>query len=235
MSKRGPIVTLLAVAALAVMLVVLNVTTTSQTASQTATPPPAAPEVPEAAPEAPASASASPPPAAPQQAAPRQEATYAGRTSGNEATIAIAVRNGQAAAYVCDGRRVESWLQGTLEDGRLAVRGARDDEATGTVEGNAVFGTVSVNGKQLPYSARLASPPAGLYQGSATVDGVSNRIGWIVLPDGSQTGIRSSRNGIREPAPRIDPNALSSVIVEGTRIAPKRVDGITRVVAGPPS
>jgi hypothetical protein len=40
----------------------------------------------------------------------------------HEATIAIAVRDGQAAAYayayVCDGRRVEAWLQGTIADGR---------------------------------------------------------------------------------------------------------------------
>ncbi len=231
MSKRGPVITLFAVAALALVLIGLNVTTTSQTGSQTATPPPAAAP---AATEAETSAPAAPPPAAPEQA-PQQEATYAGRTSGNEATIAIAVRNGQAAAYVCDGRRIEAWLQGTLEDGRLVVQGARDNRATGTVEDNAIFGTVSVNGKQWPYSAQLASPPAGLYQGSGTVNGTPNRIGWIVLPDGSQTGIRNRGNGVREPAPRIDPKALSSVIVDGIRIAPQRVDGITRVVLGPPS
>lgn len=45
------------------------------------------------------------------------------------------------------------------------------------IEGNALFGTVWVNRKQWPYSARLASPPAGLYQGSATVNGTPNRIG----------------------------------------------------------
>ncbi len=222
MSNRGPVITLFAVAALAVVLVGFNVTTTSQTATPAAAP---------AAAQPPANAPALPPPAAAQPPAAPQQATYAGRTSGNEATIAIAVRDGQAAAYVCDGRRVEAWLQGTLEDGRLNVQGARDARATGTVEGNAMFGTVWVNGKRWPYSAQLASPPAGLYQGSGTVNGVSNRIGWVVLQDGSQVGI-SNRNGIPKPAPRLDPEALSVVTVDGFRIAPQRVVGDAQVVGG---
>ncbi|MGH3900957.1 MAG: hypothetical protein ACRDTA_22480 [Pseudonocardiaceae bacterium] len=248
MSNRGPVITLLAVAALTFVLVGLNVTMISQTASvppaaEPATtqapgpPPPAAapdPPPPAAAEQVPPAAAEQVPPAAPEQA------TYAGRTSGNEATIAIAVRDGQVAAYLCDGRRVEAWLQGTLEDGRLAVQGARENKATGTIEGDAIFGTVSVDGKQWPYSAQLASPPAGLYQGNATVNGVPNRIGWIVLPDGSQTGIRSSRNGAPAPAPPLDPEALDSeassgVIVDGIRIDPERVDGDTRVVGVPPA
>ncbi len=246
MSNRGPVITLLAVAALAIVLVGLNVTTTRQTASV----PPAVEAV---TAQAPASALQPPPPAEAEQAAPAdaeqaapaedEQATYAGRTSGNEATIAIAVRDGQAAAYVCDGRRVEAWLQGTLEDGRLAVQGSGDNgdnKASGTVEGDAIFGIVWVDGKQWPYSAQLASPPAGLYQSSATVDGVLNRIGWIVLQDGSQTGIRSSRNGIPAPAPLLDPEALDSgapggVIVDGVRVDPERVAGDTRVVGGPPA
>ncbi|MGH3812298.1 MAG: hypothetical protein ACRDUV_07545 [Pseudonocardiaceae bacterium] len=228
MSNRSPVITLLAVAALAVVVVGLNVTTTSQTG-----PPPPAAE-PAAVPATTQAPTGAPPSASPVPAVP-QQATYAGRTSGNEATIAIAVRNGQAAVYVCDGRRVEAWLQGTIVDGRLTVQGANGDRATGAVEGNAIFGTVWVNGVQWPYSAQLASPPAGLYQGSATVNGVPNRIGWIVLQDGSQTGIRSNRNGVREPAPRIDPQALRGVTVEGVRIDPHRVDGLTRVDGGPPS
>lgn len=230
MSKRGPVITLLAVAALAVVLVGLNVTT----ASQTVTPPPVVAEP--AATQAPPSAVALPPPAAPQQAPPvaLQQAAYAGRTSGNEATIAIAVRDGQVAAYVCDGRQVEGWLEGTIVDGRLTVQGARDASATGVVEGNAVFGTVSVNGEQWPYSAQLASAPAGLYQGSATANGVSNRIGWIVLQDGSQVGIWN-RNGVRKPAPLLDPEAPSGLTVDGSQLDPQRVVGDTKVVGGPPA
>jgi hypothetical protein len=251
MSNRGPVITLLAVAALAGVLFGFNMTATRQTAASpptgtqaaadAAAKPPAAAQPPAVPPPAaaqpPAEAqppAAAPPPAAGQPPAAAQQATYAGRTSGNEATIAIAVQNGQAAAYVCDGRRVEAWLQGTIVDGRLTVQGASDAKATGTVEGNAIFGTVSVNGKQWPYAAQLASPPAGLYQGSGTVNGTSNRIGWIVLQDGTQVGMWN-RSGIRKPAPRLDPGTLDGITVDGVQIEPHRVAGDTLVVGRPPS
>jgi type IV secretory pathway VirB10-like protein len=252
-SNRGPVITLLAVAALAVVLVALNVTTTAQTAapspaaapaatqeppSALALPPPPEPQQvpPPAAEQVPPPAPEQAPPAAPEQVPPAdpQQVTYAGRTSGNEATIAFAVRDDQVAAYLCDVRQVESWLKGTIVDGRLTVQGARDSSASGVVEGNAIFGTVSVNGQQWPYSAQLASAPAGLYQGSATANGVSNRIGWIVLQDGSQVGIEN-RNGIRKPAPRLDPVTLSALTVDGSRLEPQRVAGDTKVVGGPPA
>ncbi|MDQ4103750.1 MAG: hypothetical protein M3186_08605 [Actinomycetota bacterium] len=247
MKNRGPIVTLCAVAASAVVLLAVNMTAVNQTANQaTGTPPPRSTspltQPPLAQPPPPDSLSDDSPSADPSETAPPpvaavEQATYAGRTSGNEATIAIAVRDDDAAAYLCDGRRVEAWLQGTNTDGELTLEGANGARATGTVEGNAVFGTVWVNGKRLPYSARLASPPAGLYQSNGTVNGTPNRIGWIVLPDGSQVGVRN-RNGIREPAPALNPNALGNVTVDGLRIQPQRVVGDTRVVGisgGPPA
>jgi hypothetical protein len=225
MSNRSPIITLLVVAAVAIVLLLANTTLQSQTASQsTGVPPPA--------PDSPATTQpATTPPEAP------EAATYAGRTAGNEATIAIAVQGDQVAAYVCDGRRVEAWLQGTIVDDELSVQNARGANATGTLKGNSILGTVSVGGKQLPYSAQLADPPAGLYQGSGQVNGMPNRIGWIVLPDGSQVGIRN-RNGMREPAPALDPAALRAVTLEGARIEPRKVTGDTRVVGvagGPPA
>ncbi|MGH3787609.1 MAG: hypothetical protein ACRDRG_13905 [Pseudonocardiaceae bacterium] len=252
MTNRGPIVTLCAVAASAIVLLAINMTAINQTSNQViGTPPPQSapplaepplqePPLDEPPPDEPPlneSQSAEPPEGAPPPVADAEQVTYAGRTSGNEATIAIAVRDDDVAAYLCDGRRVEAWLEGTNTDGDLTLEGANGAKATGTVDGDAVFGTVWVDGKQLPYSARVASPPAGLYQGSGTVNGTPNRIGWIVLPDGSQVGMRS-KNGIREPAPVLNPKALGGVTVEGVRIRPQRVVGDTQVVGvsgGPPS
>ncbi|HEY6424579.1 MAG TPA: hypothetical protein VIY28_15305 [Pseudonocardiaceae bacterium] len=216
MENRGPLITLVAVAALAVVLLVLNLKATTQTAT---TPTVTAPAAPPASTQAPIGSVPAPP----------QPAAYAGRTSGNEATIAIVVRNGRAAAYVCDGHRVEAWLQGTIADGQLTLGGNNGARATGAVEGNAVFGTVWVKDKQWPYSAQLAKPPAGLYQGRGTVNGVPNRLGWIVLDDGSEVGIRNN-NGTPEPAPTLDPNTLASITVDGTRIDPQPVNGDTLVV-----
>ncbi|HET9255778.1 MAG TPA: hypothetical protein VFO16_11310 [Pseudonocardiaceae bacterium] len=226
MSKRGPIVTLVLVAVVAAVLLVVNMTVRTQSAGREGAAPPSGTAV------APA-----PPPAVTSPAVAPETVTYAGRTSGNEATIAIAVRAGRAAAYVCDGRSVEAWLQGTITDGRLSVQGARGASATGTLAGDAMFGTVSMNGQQWPYSARRAAPPAGLYQGRGTVSGVPARLGWIVLPDQSQVGI-GNFGGRRSPAPALRLPVLSPVTVDGTRIEPQQVFGDTQVVGvpgGPPS
>lgn len=227
MSNRGPIITLLAVVALAAVLLLANTTQQSQTAGQnTGVPPPAQ-----------ASPVTTPPNPTPSPATVPQQATYTGRTSGREATIAVAVQGDQAAAYVCDGRRVEAWLEGTITDDELSLQGARGASATGTLDGDSITGTVSVGGKQWQYTAQLAEPPAGLYQGSGPVNGMPTRIGWIVLPDGSQVGV-GNRNGVREPAPVLDPRALGAVTVEGARIEPQQVTGDTQVVGvagGPPA
>lgn len=223
MSNRGPIITLLAVVAVAAVLFLANTTQQSQTAAQnTGVPPPA---------------QSSPVTTPPNPTPSPEQATYTGRTSGSEATIAIAVQGDRAAAYVCDGRRVEAWLQGAITDDELSLQGARGASATGTLDGDSIAGTVSVGGKQWQYAAQLADPPAGLYQGSGPVNGMPTRIGWIVLPDGSQVGV-GNRNGVREPAPVLDPRALGAVTVEGARIEPQRVTGGTQVVGvagGPPA
>jgi hypothetical protein len=60
------------------------------------------------------------------------------------------------------------------------------------------------------------------------VDGFTNRIGWIVLPDGSQVGIRNV-NGERSPAPKLDLNQLK---VDGLQIPVTPIDGGADVVQG---
>ncbi len=234
MKYRGPVITLLAVAALAAVLLVVNMRTVAETAARGSTPPATAPPAaqvpvvtePPDGPPPPAGQPAPPPPAAPPQA------NYAGRTSGNEATIAIAVEGGAASAYVCDGKQIESWLDGTIENGQLTLQGGDGDKVTGSVQDGAVFGTMSVQGKQWPYSAQPAQAPAGLYDGQGTVDGAPARVGWIVLQDGSQVGV-ADIGGVRQPAPAIDPQQLSGVELGGSVIVPRPVGGNDDVVAPP--
>src|SRR5262245_8442110 len=74
----------------------------------------------------PANPSTSPPPAAPATsppAAPIARATYAGYTTGSGISIAIAIHDGVAVAYLCSGT-IESWLQGRAEvNGTLKLTG----------------------------------------------------------------------------------------------------------------
>lgn len=235
MKYRGPVITLLAVAALAAVLFVVNMRTVAETAARASAPParaapaaqvPVVTEPPDGPPAPPAGQPAPPPPAAPSQA------NYAGRTSGNEATIAIAVEGDAASAYVCDGKQIESWLDGTIENGQLTLQGGDGDKVTGSVQDGAVFGTMQVQGKQWPYSAQPAEAPAGLYDGQGTVDGAPARVGWIVLQDGSQVGV-ADIGGVRQPAPAIDPQQLSSVELGGSVIVPQPVGGNDDVVRPP--
>src|SRR5688500_11975802 len=106
MRTRGPLITIAAVGVLAVIVLVVSMART----------PAPAPVVNAGAPAPlPAvvdpTASATPP--ATTAAAPR-EAVYIGHTSGNEVTVAVAVSGEEASAYICDGKRVESWMEGTV-------------------------------------------------------------------------------------------------------------------------
>jgi hypothetical protein len=217
MASRGPLFTLLAVGVLGAALFVVNATT--------ARPEPAAP----AAAAAPAATAAPPatttgPPAT--SAAPVvAQAVYAGRSPGREITVAIAVKDGRAVAYVCDGKAVEAWLDGTLSGDTLRLTGRNGASLTGKATPDTVTGEVSAGGKSWTFSARVAGKPAGLYEGRADVQGVANRIGWIVLPDGTQVGIRSTTAGGVEPAPPLNPAAPGSVVVDGTTVQVTALDG----------
>jgi hypothetical protein len=168
---------------------------------------PAPPPAPVAAPAVePAPAPVEAPPTTPP---PAVDAAYAGRTAGNEATIAIAVKNGRAVAYVCDGKKIEAWLEGTADGPTLSLQGPDGAAVSGEVSEGAVFGEATVADKRWPYSAALATPPAGTYRGRVSVAGVQKRIGWNVLPDGSITGIVSDANGVA-PAPLLDPGARTA-------------------------
>jgi hypothetical protein len=61
------------------------------------------------------------------------------------------------------------------------------------------------------------------------LNGISTRIGWIVLPDGSQVGIRND-GGTRTPAPTLDPATAQARDVNGEVVQADRVSGSTTVL-----
>ncbi|TCO32439.1 hypothetical protein EV652_10445 [Kribbella steppae] len=216
MGQRSPLVTLAATAVGLVALLVVNSTQTG-----TSSPGAAAPSVPATTspPPSPDPTPTATPPAA-SKTTPAQQivAVYTGRTTGREATLAIAVKGGRAAAYVCDGRSVEAWLTGTHTAGRLALRSKAGDQLVGTVAAEAVTGTVTVRGRQWSFTIDKADPPAGLYRAKTS----SNTIGWIILPDGSQVGI--DNDGTPAPAPPLDP-ASGAATVGGAEVTAASITG----------
>jgi len=132
------------------------------------------------------------------------EAVYAGRSSGNQVTVAVVTDGGQAAAYVCNGRTIEAWLQGSVHGSQVSLSGLHGAGLTGTLSGLAMFGIVTPSsGLSFPFSAELSPRPAGVYQARIVVNGLATRIGWAVLPDGTQLGVTVAGT-TRYAAPPLD-------------------------------
>ena len=226
MSRFAPLLTLLAVAVLGGALFTLNVVNSPANSTGTPSAAAASQQAAAAAPPPAAPPATSAPPAAPAVA----EKAYAGRSAGNEVTVAIAVKDGRAVGYVCDGKKIEAWLEGTLSGSDLALK-SKDGKSTiaATADDKQSFGTVAVNGKEWPFAAKAASSPAGLYEGRAQVRGVLNRIGWIQLQDGSQTGVWN-RGGDEVAAPVLDPNRLDAVVVDGVPVTVRTIGGDDAVI-----
>jgi hypothetical protein len=221
MKRYAPLLTLAVVAVLAGTLLAINVATTP-TAGQaaavaTTTTAPAAAETT----TDPAVAPTTAPPAV-------AEKVYAGRSSGNEVTVAVAVKDGKAVAYVCDGKKTEAWLQGALAGANISLTSASGAKITGTVDDKGSFGTVAVGGKEWPYSAKAVQAPQGLYQGRSDVKGVTKKIGWIVLPDG-QVGVETAA-GVSVPAPPLDPANLGGVVIDGSPVTVTPLTGTDQAV-----
>jgi len=227
MKKYAPLATLVAVVLLGAGLLVANMLSNpaNRTTTSAASPSAAVAAAPsEWASAAPAPAPESAPPAAPAVA----EKAYTARSAGNEVTVAIAVKDGKAVAYACDGKKIEAWLEGTLTGGDLTLQG-KTSSITATTDEKATFGTITVDGKEWPFSAKGVAAPAGLYEGRGTVAKVATRVGWIVEDNGNVTGVTSA-NGTREPAPPLDPANPGATTIDGTPVAVTALDGNSEVI-----
>ena len=148
-------------------------------------------------------------------------AVYVGRDATRRTSVAVAVRDGRVAAYVCDGKSVESWLTGTAT-GTTATLTAGGDRLVAEVAGGGLHITGTVHGRSVDVTAALASAPAGLYRLDAT-NGTT--VGWIVQPDGTQVGLRS-RSGVVAPAPVLVPG--QAVTLDGRQAYAQEVSGDDR-------
>jgi hypothetical protein len=220
MKIRGPIITLAAGVVVAAALLVLDMTTGqpaggARTASGTGSIA-AATSTPSSTP-ATAQATVSPPPAAP------PAGTYAGDVNGGSgASIAIAVRNGRAVAYLCDGR-TEAWLQGVAEHGSVDLTGGGHARLTATYVQNRITGTVTAGRTTWTFSVGQVAPPSGLYRATAKVRQATVVGGWIVLPNGRQVGVVDI-DGRPTTAMPLDTTTLTST-VNDTSVTATAVDG----------
>jgi serine/threonine-protein kinase len=241
MARKGPIITLLGGLAVASVLIALDVNATSHNdkpsaAAQTSvtknTPPASAspgqgganvdessaPVVTLSAAPAPSSSrDGSAPPIA-------NRATYAGYTTGGAATVAIAIRDGKAIAYICDGSKVEAWLSGTATADGLKLTGTNHSSLTATFGKGVVTGQVTIGAKHWTFKAKAVYPPSGLYKAAAEVRGAKLEGTWIIV-NGRQVGV-ADVNGVPGPAPVLDTGTRTAT-VNGATVTAVPVDGST--------
>jgi hypothetical protein len=151
------------------------------------------------------------------------KATYAGHVKGHGPAFAIAVRNGVAISYVCDGRSLESWLRGYGANGRLELTGKGGSRISATYGGGHAVGTLVADGKAWKFDIRLVKKPSGLWRAQARVRNRLVDAGWVVLPDGSQVGVFTEDGGAPQEGPHIDPISGTSSI-DGASVRAVGVD-----------
>jgi hypothetical protein len=183
--------------------------------SAVAKPPAAAKPDAAAKPEAAAKPGAAAPPAPDAAAAPAPAAgatqfpttaKYTGYTDGNHAAIAVTVRDGKVSAYLCDGKAIESWYQGSASNGSVDAKGKGANALSGTLSDRTLTGTVSAGGKSWTYSAAPAAAPAGLYRAKSD----TRTTGWIKDSSGNVTGLGHEGDTVT-PAGPLDPATAQSV------------------------
>jgi hypothetical protein len=221
MKIRGPLVTLAAVAALGVGILLVNM-------SKEESAPPASPyhQPTTTAAAATPAAPAPPPPPAPPAAAFPAKADYVGKIPTAEGTITldITIEGDKAVAYACDGNSIESWFRGSATNGALSLASKdKTGRLEGRLEGNAVVGTLWIGEKKWDFKADPAQPPAGLY----VYDNAGVRNSWIIDGNGGVTGVQRRPDGSTAPAPGLSIDRTA--VIDGQTIVATRVEGASDV------
>jgi len=158
-------------------------------------------------------------------------ANYVAQVNGGGAAVAISVHKGKAVAYVCNGHAVAAWYRGTAAHGKLNLTGKNGATLSVNYGSGHATGSLKADGVHYSFSAPMVhgvvptgQRPPGLYEATATVDGVQIKAGWIVLPDGSQVGSVEY-----DPNSAIPPTAQAPLLNLTTGTA--QYDGVTLVAS----
>jgi len=136
---------------------------------------------------------------------------FTGKDETGKMAVAIAVKDGKAVGYLCDGRSIEAWLTGTEVSGHVTLEASKGDATIyADVNRSSVAGVAAVGDDEFDFNIDRAEPPAGLYRKKDD----KTTIGWIILPDGRQVGIANT-NGTKAPAPTLDLKTGEADLVTG--------------------
>ena len=131
-----------------------------------------------------------------------QQVTADGTWAGHlkPGTLALSIKDGKAIAYFCDGKKIEAWLKGAVQDGRLDLTGKNGAALTGTVDKNHAQGKITVGSRTANFDIDAVTKPSGLYRAATNVRGAKIVGGWIVLKDGTQVGLATVGERLTTPS-----------------------------------
>lgn len=218
MKVKGPILTLIAVVALGVGILIVNMTLFAREDSPE---PPAAEPVQTAEPGETADVTETPAPAEENEAPGfPEEAMYVAEFPSAEGPIVlgISVDGNEAIAYACNGATVEVWLRGEVSADTIELTGRDDAELNGSYWNGAVDGVLGFGGQEWDFMAEEQSAPAALY-----AFGTEPRMSWIVQQDGSAVGVVRNADGSTSPAPGINPDGTA--VLNGQTVQANLITG----------
>jgi hypothetical protein len=148
---------------------------------------------------------------------------YVGMVSGTNAYLAIVVRDGKAVAYMTDGLQFAQHFEGKVGDGGLLSATSEGQvKLDAKVGSKRAAGSVRLGGRRLGFNAHAASPPAGFYRGTRTLNGDPVVAEWVVIDRKVQHGVLSV-NGSPRSAPTLKPGRKVVVAHGLGRVTVERV------------
>ncbi|MCO8277499.1 serine/threonine protein kinase [Actinoplanes sp. TRM 88003] len=148
--------------------------------------------------------------------------TFAAHLPGGKGTLYLALRDGVATAYLCDGNRVEAWFSGTVSAGTFDLTGKKGGTLAGRFTDDEATGSVDAKGISTDFTIPRVYKPSGLYKAAGKVRNAEVKGGWIVLPDGSRVGVLSVGDQ-PQPAPSLEADGLTAS-VDGEALTVTEVD-----------
>ena len=161
---------------------------------------------------------------------------YVGRVPGTKAFVGVVVRGTRVTAYVCDGRTLARWFEGTVRDERARLRSKSGGRLTlKVVSARRARGVLRLPGsKRHRFAAAAARGRAGLFRDERDVtrSGRPRRAltGWVRLNDGRVRGATAtSRYRIEQPSRGITLvlDAATGGTISSPSSAPKRAQRLT--------
>lgn len=128
---------------------------------------------------------------APTDDAAQVEDTFVGLTEDGAIAVALAVKDGAAVAYICDGVELGHWFKGSADDGQVDLEHAAGTRIKAEIADDEASGEVTLSdGSQLAFTAAKAEGEhAAFFRSTDLKSGFVH--GWIVVPTGAdQVSVR---------------------------------------------